>query len=276
MVLKTAIKQKIEVKIFPQQMLLAKLLSFSEKDMDKVITEELEKNPFLDIDNNVNKKDIEKYFVTDSFITKYKKKSVWDGRDFEPISQENFLEKIFVQIDNLDLGLREKDIARYVVNNLDEKGFLLVDIDFVINYFFSMRQIRVSADTVRFVLKKVQKLNPIGLATKNTREFFLLQLEKKNDDVSIFSKKIIENNFADFSRGNWVKIAKFYKVSTDKINDVVACLKKLKPYPTYGLNFSDSTVATVSPDFFVFKNKNGDIEVKLKAYFYTHLRVNNL
>ena len=91
MVLKTAIKQKIEVKIFPQQMLLAKLLSFSEKDMDKVITEELEKNPFLDIDNNVNKKDIEKYFVTDSFVTKYKKKSLWDGRDFEPISQENFV-----------------------------------------------------------------------------------------------------------------------------------------------------------------------------------------
>ena len=37
MVLKTAIKQKIEVKIFPQQMLLAKLLSFSEKEMDRVI-----------------------------------------------------------------------------------------------------------------------------------------------------------------------------------------------------------------------------------------------
>ena len=54
MVLKTAIKQKIEVKIFPQQMLLAKLLSFSEKEMDRVITEELEKNHFLDIDNDVN------------------------------------------------------------------------------------------------------------------------------------------------------------------------------------------------------------------------------
>ena len=276
MVLKTAIKQKIEVKIFPQQMLLAKLLSFSEKEMDRVITEELEKNPFLDIDNDVNKKDFEKYFATEGVIMKYKKKSLWEGGDFEPISQENFLEKIFAQIDNLDLSFVEKDIARYVVNNLDEKGFLLVDIDFVINYFFSMRQINVSPDTVRFVLKKVQKIIPIGLATKNTREFFLLQLEKNNDDVSTFSKKIIENNFADFSRGNWVKIAKFYKVSTDKINDVVACLKKLKPYPTYGLNSSESTVATVNPDFFVFKNKNGDFEVKLKAYFSLPLRVNNL
>ena len=73
MVLKTAIKQKIEVKIFPQQMLLAKLLSFSEKEMDRVITEELEKNPFLDIDNDVNKKDFEKYFATEGVIMKYKK-----------------------------------------------------------------------------------------------------------------------------------------------------------------------------------------------------------
>ena len=180
MVLKTAIKQKIEVKIFPQQMLLAKLLSFSEKEMDRVITEELEKNPFLDIDNDVNKKDFEKYFATEGVIMKYKKKSLWEGGDFEPISQENFLEKIFAQIDNLDLSFVEKDIARYVVNNLDEKGFLLVDIDFVINYFFSMRQINVSPDTVRFVLKKVQKI---------LVSFFFFSLRKIMMMFLLFQKK---------------------------------------------------------------------------------------
>ena len=56
MVTKQILKQKVEQHLFPQQISLAKLLQVPERDLQQRIDEELAENPFLTVDENVDKK----------------------------------------------------------------------------------------------------------------------------------------------------------------------------------------------------------------------------
>jgi RNA polymerase sigma-54 factor len=80
------------------------------------------------------------------------------------------------------------------------------------------------------VLKKVQTLDPSGIAAKNVRETLLLQLENQGMKGS-FAYRIIESFYKLFLFGDLLKLAKGLKTSKAEIKNSIDTIKKLNPYP---------------------------------------------
>ena len=65
----------------------------------------------------------------------------------------------------------------------------------------------VEADELQEVVKQIQKLDPVGVGAKNTRECLLLQLhnlQKKGPDVKM-AIQLLENHYADLSHQKYGK-----------------------------------------------------------------------
>ena len=107
-----------------------------------------------------------------------------------PIEEQlDFLQNLSNQLSEFNLSEKEKDIAEEIVWNLDENGYLSLDIILIADRF------NVTENDAEKVLFKVQKLNPPGIGARNLQECLLLQLNKKNQENH---RKVIELHFDKF------------------------------------------------------------------------------
>lgn len=97
-------------------------------------------------------------------------------------------EHLMLQVQSGDFSEREKKIAERIIGNLDHRGFF-------------------DGKTKLSVLKKVQELDPPGIASKNLRECLLFQLRLRGKQNSN-SYQLIRDRFDDLHR---LKISKDVK-----------------------------------------------------------------
>src|SRR3990172_10166154 len=116
-----------------------------------------------------------RYFFDDYMDTGYRNRDVEDS---ERPSFETFLvrppslsDHLTWQVGLLDIDLRIVEIAREVIGNLDEDGYLLLSLEELAGIT------DCSAEEAEAALKTVQALDPTGVAARDLRECLSLQLE---------------------------------------------------------------------------------------------------
>src|SRR5258705_2350234 len=190
-----------------------------------------------------------------------------------PPSWENSLTKKTTLEDHLIWQLRlskfterESTIGSYVIQNLDQNGYLVL----------SREEIRTatgsSAEEVEAVLRRIHFFDPVGVAAQDLRECLLIQLENLQLSDSL-AAKIIANylNFLESKR--YEKLAKDLGVTIDEIAEAAHLIATLEPKPSRG--FEQDEVRTVLPDVFV--EKVGDeYVIFLNDDGVPRLRVNSL
>ena len=190
-----------------------------------------------------------------------------------PPSWENSLTKKTTLEDHLIWQLRlskiterESTIGSYVIQNLDQNGYLVLSREEICIATGS------SAEEVEAVLRRIHFFDPVGVAAQDLRECLLIQLENLQLSDSL-AAKIIANylNFLESKR--YEKLAKDLGVTIDEIADAAHLIATLEPKPSRG--FEQDEVRTVLPDVFV--EKVGDeYVIFLNDDGVPRLRVNSL
>ena len=190
-----------------------------------------------------------------------------------PPSWENSLTKKTTLEDHLIWQLRlskiterESTIGSYVIQNLDQNGYLVLSREEICTATGS------SAEEVEAVLRRIHFFDPVGVAAQDLRECLLIQLENLQLSDSL-AAKIIANylNFLESKR--YEKLAKDLGVTIDEIADAAHLIATLEPKPSRG--FEQDEVRTVLPDVFV--EKVGDeYVIFLNDDGVPRLRVNSL
>jgi RNA polymerase sigma-54 factor len=190
-----------------------------------------------------------------------------------PPSWENSLTKKTTLEDHLIWQLRlskiterESTIGSYVIQNLDQNGYLVLSREEICTATGS------SAEEVEAVLRRIHFFDPVGVAAQDLRECLLIQLENLQLSGSL-AAKIIANylNFLESKR--YEKLAKDLGVTIDEIADAAHLIATLEPKPSRG--FEQDEVRTVLPDVFV--EKVGDeYVIFLNDDGVPRLRVNSL
>ena len=123
------LKQKQKVQITPSLRKSIDLLQLSRFELIKKVEEEIIDNPFLKkIEKNIE------YFDSKSF-------------DFDIESKINLRENLLSQLNELHIDKRASDIARLIIDCLDESGELveeLTQIEQISNYRFDQDEIELS------------------------------------------------------------------------------------------------------------------------------------
>ncbi len=190
-----------------------------------------------------------------------------------PPSWENSLTKKTSLEDHLLWQLRlskitdvESSIGLYIIQNLDENGYLTLTVDEI------CAATETSPGVVEALLKRIQYFDPVGVAARNLRECLLVQLE--NLGLSDSLAAVIVGNYLSFLESKrYERLAKDLTVTIEEIADAAHLIASLEPKPSRG--FEQDEVRTVLPDVFVEKI-GGEWVIYLNDDGVPRLRVSSL
>lgn len=132
------------------------------------------------------------------------------------------------------------------------------------NLFCPLEKIPNSAiHTFNCLLKKLQKLDPIGIGSRSLKECLTTQAEEFFGLDSVESK--ILNNYSEyFSDRKYKKIAKKLDITVNDVMNTYQSIKNLSLWP--GDKFNKKNSIAIVSDVYVIK-KNGEYIVKLNENF---------
>jgi len=309
--LKQNLSQKLVQKLSPKQIQLMKLIQLPAASLAQRIKEELENNPALEEDDGYNdvfdldannkqeeaggedeKKEetfelddyIKEYIEEDPISYKYSGKLVEEEQDYQmPVAvHETLLEHLEKQIGMLSLkSEKERIIARQIIGTIDDDGYLRRDIEDIVDDILFLHNLEVTKEEVEEVLKKIQKLDPPGIAARSLQESLLIQLKdniEKSGEVSEAKElalKILTNHFDVFSKKHYHKLQKNLFVTKEQLKEAIDEILKLNPKPASGFSGSnDNKTMYIIPDF-IIENKNGELELRLNNSQIPELHIND-
>ena len=253
---KLQLRQNQSQKLSPQQIQFIKLLQLSNSNIESEIKKEIEENPALE-ENEKN----ENIDIVNRENYNYYQKSNSDNSNFnreENISNtESFRENLISQLNYQKLDKNENIIANQIIGTLDNDGYLRRDIESIIDDIAFAENIEFKNSDVEKVLLKIQKLEPAGIAARNLEECLILQIDSIEDPTQnqLLAKKIILENFKEFTNKKFDVIYQKYDHPKNIINNAFDYIKTLNPKPSGGLEDSNLTEFLI-PDFIIKKDNN--------------------
>ncbi len=134
-------------------------------------------------------------------------------------------------------------VAEFIVESLDDDGFLIMSVEEI------AAQQGVDVERVNTILYAIQRLEPGGIACRDRRESFLVQLELAGADPSCLERKLLSDHWELLMKKQTGKIAKLCGVTEDDVRRAVQRLLTLETRPARC--FASGTADYVSPDFSV-------------------------
>ncbi|MDL1956903.1 MAG: RNA polymerase factor sigma-54 [Candidatus Desulfofervidus auxilii] len=279
----------------PQLQQAIKLLQLSRIELLNVIKHEMETNPVLEEEFEIveqTKKISEKEqeikellkFIWEQYDQDGQREiNWWEREEKEEINWENFVTKspsltqhLLWQLQLSSLSKKERHIARFIIGNLNENGYLTVPLEEI------ALQAEVTIAQVEAVLKKVQEFDPIGVAARDLKECLLIQV--KHYGINNPLVELIINNYLHFLEKKDLKgISSALKLPLEKVKEAVEIILQLEPKP--GRQYSSETPIYIVPDLYVFKveddyivvlNDEGFPRLRINGYYKQLLEQNNL
>lgn len=293
---------KQHLKVNPQQIQFLNFLNLGLDELDDFIKKELEENPFLEEDNStkndlkeevsepdspestsMNDVDWESHFSPEEYdygMPQYDVRnnnySEDDSYSAPVVVEYTFRDEAKEQIHYLNFTEKQLLIAEYLVDMLDDTGFLrrsiedlTDDISFSYNVFVTEEEVM----KVKNVLNQLEN----GLASIDLRECLLLQLadfRKQGQNVDV-AYNILHDCFKEFSEREFEKIASKLSIAQDDIKQAIALIATLSPSPVRGKN--SSTVRqnnSIIPDY-IIELVNDQVIGRLNNPRSRHFGVNN-
>jgi len=174
---------------------------------------------------------------------------------FEFISEKpGLLAYLQWQLAHSDLDKGEREIALYVIGNLNRYGFLEVDIEQIMEYT------KCEHDDAEYVIEVIQDLDPPGICARDVSESLYLQLERIGKEDSLAAIIVRDHlpyletrNLKALSRATGKKRPELERA----INFIVS---ELTPYP--GLPYATDQTNYIVPDVYV-KKIDGEYVIQL-------------
>lgn len=267
--------------IMTQQMQLSvKLLQMSNFEIQTYIEKEIQENPVLDAEYRKNEVDSGKS-TEEIDYKKFIKYLEFDdyghgnySKDEEEVSPFNFIsakkslkEYLIEQIIELDENNEIKAICKYMVENIDERGYLDVTLDEI------EKELKISKELSEKALTVIHGLDPVGIGARDIKECLTLQLKNKNvEDENLFI--IVEDYLEMIAENKYNIIAKDLKISVKEAQEYGDIIKSLEPKPARGF-FTGEEIKYIIPEAYI-KKIDGEFCIIMNDGFIPKLNINQL
>ena len=190
-----------------------------------------------------------------------------DFPSHENFSKEGSLQDYLrSQVGEIDLDDNEIVIAREIVGNINERGYLEISVADISS------KLGVNEDLVEDILDVVQRLDPVSVGSRDLKECLLIQLRSRRLKNGIV-ERIVSDHLEDLQTRNFSVIAKALNISVDNVIENVQIISELEPVP--GRQFGASSTHYIVPDVYVFK-VGDEWVVSLNEEGLPHLRISKM
>ena len=261
--------QRLGQVLSPQQVRYFRLLEMNERQLEAEVRREVDENPALEIDvadiehASEFEETAEQLQMADFTPDERPPHTVLSRRGVEPWMQETargsysdaMTDDLLQQVAMLALTPMENLIARYIVGNLDSSGYLRRTSGDIAGDIANAEGIFVSSADVRTVLKKVQTLDPAGIAAVDLRECLKLQLQRRPSSTGRDDALTIVNHYFDiFARRNFKRLGEELHIDEARLRTALDVIKSLDPKPgasLFSVDAAETLAANITPDFLV-------------------------
>lgn len=144
-------------------------------------------------------------------------------------------------------------IARFIINGLDECGYLAEPVDEIAD------RLDVSPAQVEQVLAQVQMFDPVGVAARTLSECLIAQARAA--DRCDPAMHALLRNLEMVARGDMAGLMRLTRLDREDIVDMIRELKSYDPKP--GLRHAAAEATPVVPDVFVVRGADGGWQISL-------------
>ncbi len=127
-----------------------------------------------------------------------------------------------------ELEVDEREIAAMILTNLDEDGFLAIDIREICRFHHT------TPSKVEETLKKIQRCDPLGVSARDIKEALLAQVEFLSENTAMpeFVHRAIAEEFELLQKRQYSELAKKFKTTVQKIKLAAHYISdNLNPFP---------------------------------------------
>lgn len=301
--LKQSLQQKLKQTLSPQQIQLMKLLQVPTMELEMRIKEEMEINPALeegkeevdefaddyddagdDVTEAQEEFDINDYLDDD--MPSYKTSSRNKGSDDEDKAIPIAYGASFQELLHTQLGLRMLDeddeaIAKTLIGNLDDSGYLRREIENIVDDLAFSQNISTTEEKLEELLLVVQEFDPPGVGARDLQECLLIQINRKAkdqgedvEDEILNAKRILEDHFDEFTKKHYEKIRKRLNISEEQLKYGVDEILKLNPKPGNSIKETTRSAQHVIPDF-IMNEEDGQLILSLNSRNAPELKISN-
>lgn len=252
------LKQELEIqtKVSQEMVQAVSVLQMTAWDLKQYVQEVMLENPVIELEERSKKQENDdtmrklEWLENGDYQNKvYYQQELEESSEFWKENEPDLREYLLEQLAFMDLDKKVSSIISYMIQSLDERGYLLEKEEEI-------------ADVLGISPEKVQKarqilctMEPLGVGALNFQECLLIQLRKKG--CTSLACEIVENYIDEFAKNQLAKIAKETGRDLKEVAQACEEIKEQNPKPA-GYFPGRPYKNYIIPDVIV---------VKLKDYF---------
>ena len=258
----------------------AEILQMTSQELNTYINELALENPVIDIVEpptaEEQRESIEQQEWLNSFNEEnyylYQRQNNDDDYDFKSSwnintdDGETLQDYLWSQLITENFTDQETEIIKFMLECLDNKGYLEESIETIASYFGT------DTELVEDLLSDLQALDPSGVCARSLEECLKLQLERRNMLTPVL-ESIIDNCLEMVARNQIPAIARKLRLSPAETAGYCQIIKSLNPKP--GVSFSSrDQLRYIIPDVTIVKFKD-HFDILLNESMYPTIELNS-
>lgn len=215
------LKQEMKLSLTQEMKLSMSILQMSSSNLKDFIEKEALKNPMLEVTYSAP---AAKYNSDEETPSPF---------DFI-IEEKTLIDFLEEQLGYLKISPKIKSICEYVINNLDDRGYLSM------SKLEIKKALKASAVQMKEAMDIIYSLEPTGIGAENLKENLKIQLLAKSiTDEKLFY--LIDNFLEELGDRNYSLISEKLDISIEQIEDYLDIIKTLEPIPARGYFVGNKT-----------------------------------
>ncbi len=303
--LKQQLRLRQQLVMTPQLQQAIKLLQLNRLELTLAVQQELEENPVLEealedegetpeLEEEASVEapeepaeapapgeereatDAEKVADVDweNYIDAYPQTSIREARDDDDrpslettlTRRATLIEHLSWQLQLLSFPIEEEIVAKFIIGNLDERGYLEASLDEI------ARQSGMSVETVERSLVRVQEFDPLGVAARDLKECLTIQAGVLGIEDPIVLR-ILDECLDVLIKRDFRGVARQLGVSIEMVSQAADVIGRMEPRPARAFG-GDETIYII-PDIYVYK-VGDELHIVLNDDGLPRLRINSL
>lgn len=257
--------QKQSLKILPQQIQMLGIYHLNSLQLEQRIKDELDENPLLeantddesldvaqDKDQPQDYQDYDEYQYDDIPDYKLEAESFIHTNNLNmPIKDTiDFRTTLKQQLINLNLDETETRIAEYIIDCIEDNGFLERDLQEIADDISFSQKTFVEESVIEKLLLQIQEFEPFGVGCRNIREFFLKQLNNQKQ-CPIVKKcvALVDKYYNELQKRNFEKIYNGLGIDDEELSILFKHISTLQLKPVNAAQEGQMVKETIIPDF---------------------------
>ena len=223
------LKLSQSLKLTPLLQQSIKLLQASQVEINDLINDYINENPFLEYEDNLSiSKPRNQY--TKNYNANENQDDFYDI--FENQTKNLTLKEFLIENSGVfSMSEREQLVFYYLIDAINDDGYLITDFhDLIIDIPISPK---ISSFELEAALKIIQACSHPGIGSRNLNECLTLQLENIKDTKNITKiAQIITKDYLNYIPANKVsELSRIIRASEDEIQTAIKLIKSLNPRP---------------------------------------------